>query len=82
MWVEIGERSRHLVPRLEGGHRILLPEELADELIQALSVGEPVRIKTGRHQESLLSEGFEIQLQRLLSIDIPEGIKSTSQEEI
>lgn len=52
------ETSSHLVSRYEGGHRLLLPDDLLEKILKALQEGTEVTLKTSGYHTVLNPTGF------------------------
>ena len=53
------ERSFYLVTRHAGGHRLLLPDEALDSIVNALLEGEVVEISSAGYSSTLSPKGFK-----------------------
>ncbi len=52
--------------RHEGGQRLLLPKEISELIIQALSHNLPVHIKVFGYSSTITAEGFEPKFQKMM----------------
>ena len=59
---------------LQGGQRLLLPEEASNTIIEALSAGFPVTISTGRYRSVILPANFQKQYKALIKTWARSGI--------
>ncbi|MES2199308.1 MAG: hypothetical protein V4489_03990 [Chlamydiota bacterium] len=53
-----GETTSYLVPRYEGGHRLSLPEDLLQKILQTLEEGKEVTLLTSGYLTTLDPKGF------------------------
>lgn len=57
---------------LEGGQRLMLPQAISEQLIQALTEDRPFTVKIGRSQLTAIPDNFLAAYEKLLAIPIDE----------
>lgn len=55
---------------LEGGQRLLLPDDVAEYLLSVLEAGSTFQIKIGRYQTAIITDSFDKAYAELLKVSI------------